>query len=464
MLYGYREVVDNRTATLVVAADTKPEYHDFVAVAVAQVTAGLKRADDSASNFNEMYTSLFLQHMTEELYKGYKLPVYVFYHNDTEQREAFIAEFNIIETKSAAGRDRQGDMIFHEKQQERNREKDALRSAEEKGLEITNNATKTIEELYGLEEGNDKWDRRSEAEKQSDAEMRDKIKELQKEGKMSGDSFTGGKHDKKNRDEAPQGNVHVTDIVGTSQSDGSFDISNIRAIKVGGGIDETLKKQREAEHEAKVDEAKKGKKVFSPEDFAAVLQGDGSADHLNVKGDQEVRRGSKPVERPSLSDAAESARKEYAEEQAAAAKERAKLAKAENDRVARGERDRGIFRGSDLGGEEDIAVGELPAKLQDKLKELGVTDEQLAVKDYPYNSELAGKVLLPSNGSQLGVVDGINLKKVGTVSMGDSYTVVVEKEDVAYEGWAIYQWKLPSKSDDAEDAAPRVGTSLIRVR
>jgi hypothetical protein len=465
MLYGYRETVDNRVATLVVAGDTKNEYRNFIEVASGQVANGYRHGDDSPSNFEEMYTSLFLQHMTEELYKGYKMPVYVFYHTSNEQRELFITEFEIREVKSAAGRDRQTDMQFAEQQALRNAEKEALRKAEESGEEVENGATKTIEELYGLDK-EDKWDRRSESEKQEDAEMRQKIKELQKEGKMSGDSFTGGKHDKKAKAEENPGNVHVTDIVGNTQSDGSFDISNIRAIKVGGGIDETLKEQRQKEHEAKAEAAKKGKKSFTPEDFAAVLKGDGSADHLNVKGDMDQRRGSKPIERPSLSEGAEAARKEHQEQERIKAAERAAQAKRENDLTARGDRAKGIFRGADLGGESDIPLADLPQELQGKLREALGEETTVSVKDYPYNSELAGKILLPCSGMDLAVVDGVNLKKVGTISMGDAYAVVVELEDKEQEGWAIYQWPIKGKpvAEGEEPAPTRLGTSVVRVR
>lgn len=464
MLYGYRETVDNRVATLVVAGDTKNEFRNFLEVASGQVAMGFKHGDDTPSNFEEMYTSLFLQHMTEELYKGYKMPVHVFYHTSDEQRELFITEFQIREVKSAQGRDRQTDMAFAEQQAIRNAEKDALRTAEEKGEEISNNATKTIEELYGLDK-EDKWDRRSEAEKQEDAEMRQKIKELQKEGKMSGDSFTGGKHDKKAKPE-DTGNVHVTDIVGETQSDGSFDINNIRAIKVGGGVDTALKEQKVKAHEDKVEAAKKGKKVFSPEDFAAVLKGDGSADHLDVKGDKEQRRGSKPIERPSLSEGAEAARKEHQEQERAKAAERAAQAKRENDLTARGERAQGTFRGADLGGETDIPVTDLPQALQDKLKNALGEDTTVSVKDYPYNSELAGKILLPCSGMDLAIVDGENLKKVGTISMGDAYAVVVELDNKEQDGWAVYQWPMKGKpaAEGEEPAAPRMGTSVVRVR
>jgi hypothetical protein len=255
--------------------------------------------------------------------------------------------------------------------------------------------------------------------------------------------------------------------VGDNNADGGFDISNVRAVKLGGAVDTELKEQREAEHEAKADAAKKGKRVFSPEDFAAVLKGDGSADHLNVKGDQEVRRGAVKV-RPSLSDEAEEARREYAEEQKGKLEERARQLKREQDNEAKAERDKGIFRGADLGGDDDIEVITLPEDLQAALKEAGVTDTTLPIKDYPYNSELGGRYIFPSDGmltpNAQQVVNGVNIETIGTISMGEPFVLVVEKKVKEEPAWVIYQKMVPVKGTATEEPTTRVQTSLVRVR
>src|SRR5690606_14150327 len=122
---------------------------------------------------------------------------------------------------------------------------------------------------HGIDEV-DQWDRRSEEEIEADREMKRKMKELQKQGKGSDDSFEGGKYGK-NKDETDNGTVHVTDINSSQNEDGSISIDNIRAVKTGGEIDEDLREANKRSFEEKVQAALKGKPKFTPEDFANVL-------------------------------------------------------------------------------------------------------------------------------------------------------------------------------------------------
>lgn len=480
-LYGYREMLDNRVATLVVAADTVGEYVEWCDVVRGQETG----------NYNELYTSAFMDQMVNPIYKGYKHPVLAIYHTDEVQRDAFWTEWNIVEVKSLAGRDRHLDMLHVQAEETR------------LATETPEQAAMTIEERHGLDKY-DPWDRRSDEEKEADAEMKKKIEEMRKKGELSGDSFGGADAQRASRDrpsskdepgcynreaalealksflpegegdfldglsneelaeelkeagvpdvkgvfnegEVPQvtenGNLQVTEIKGSKNSDGVFDISDIVAHKSGGEIDEVAKAANEAAHNEQVAEAKKGRKVFSPEDFAAVLRGDGSADAvLHEKGDNRMTR--KPAqERPSLSEHAEEERRIFQEEQAREMKRRRTQSEKEADIKAKGERDRGIFRGADLfSDDEPTPFDELPEALRKILEEASLKRDGILVKNYPFNSELGGRAMLPFDGAATGIkVIGVeNLEVEGTMTMGDSGTMVVKRTDSSREGWGIY--------------------------
>lgn len=508
-LYGYKEMLDNRVATLVVAADTVEQYVEWCDVVKGQENG----------NFNEIYTSNFLDGLQNPIYKGYKHPVVAFYHNDETQRDAFWVEWDIQEVKSATGLDRHLDML-HKKKVE---VEQTTMTEEEKN--------RTIEQRFGLDQ-NDPWDRRSEEEKEEDRKMKERMKELVKKGEISGDSFGGAEAQRSSRsgpkrnfgrtetieglkdlaqasgtpedqipdydnmtneelfeelaktgvvpdanvggvfdDDAippevtPNGDVHVTDIKATHNADGTFEIDSIRAVKVGGEIDTEAKEAAEAAHAEQVAEKKGGKRVFSPEDFAAVLRGDGSADAVtHVTGDDRKRR--EATERPSLSDHAENARKEYQEEQAREMKRRGEQARKEADLKAKGERDRGIFRGSDLMGDDEITFDELPEKLRAELDNETLKRESYPVKDYPYNSELGGRALLPFDGvmtpNRIQVLGGVNIEVEGTVSMGEPAVMVVSKNVKDEEAWAVYGRARRVETDGSVEN--KIDVWLVRIR
>lgn len=518
-LYGYTETLDNRVATLVVAADTVDGFVSWVAEVQAQ--------DEAARNFNEIYTSTFLDHMTRDAFKGYKHAVYAFYHDDEAQRDAFIAEHSIEVIQSNPARDRHLDML-HKKKVE---VEEATMTEEQKNL--------TIEEMHGLDKF-DPWDRRSDEEKEADRQMKEEMKKMRKNGELSGDSFGGADALRAGRAEervaeavknkisrtdaieqlddmgvlddadlerlekgtlddikqaladegieeidvledadyqkiiddagaiaAPRGDVHVTDIKGSTNADGSFDIEDIMAVKVGGEIDEEVK----AANEAKA--AAKPKKVFSPDDFAAVLRGDGSADHINIAGDDRKRRG-EGISRPSLSDHAEAERKIFQEEEARKAAERKAAQKVADDRKALEEREKGIFRGADLEGDDSTPWDDVPETLREQLEKVGLKQDAYRTKDYPYNSELAGKVLLPSSPvsttNRVQVLGGHNIEERGSISMGDQAVTVIEKKNVDEEAWAVYgrtrPVTVPAGEDQQDPPSVEIQTDvwLVRIR
>jgi hypothetical protein len=260
------------------------------------------------------------------------------------------------------------------------------------------------------------------------------------------------------------GQIQVTKIDGDDLvgADGKIDLSKITGIqaqKWGGQVDEVLKEEREAAHQAEVDKLKDGRRSFDPADFAAVLRGDGSADAVvNVTGDDRMRREAKT--RPSLSEAAEEARRVHQEELAAASERAARASKAEEEIRSKKERDAGIFRGAAIDADGQMPFEELPEVLRGELEEMGLKQDSYGVKNYPYNSEVAGRILLPydvtkSRGGYR-VMGGDNIDIEGTVQLGDGAVAVISKKDKDQEALVIY-----GRRREGED---KVEIGLIRVR
>ena len=368
-VYGLKESVDNRTATLVVAADTVEEYGKWY--------TDLQALEGDDRLFEEEVLSQVMAHLLDPVYKGFKKPVHVVFHKDEAQRDAFFEQQKLIEQKSNPARDRQADMLH--------KHKEAVREE----TESDEDRNRTIEERTGLDKS-DPFDRRSEEEVQADQAMKDEMKKQRAAGTVSSDSFAdpdairaqrktdrlkdalGGKmsetmareqlkelidptdakygeldgmsadelidvlaeHDIEgvevlpdadyneirkgimgDETEAVGGDLHITDVGVTHNADGSIDVETVRAIKHGGEVDTELKEAREADYERRADEAKGGKKSFSPEDFEKVLRGDGRGDAvINQDGDKANPAGP-GHSRPSLSDHAEAARAAHRAEQ-----------------------------------------------------------------------------------------------------------------------------------------------------
>lgn len=516
MLYGTKEMLDGRVATLAVAADTVEEFVAFTEAVVGQ--------EDNA-NWEETYASTFLDHMQKQNFKGFKHSVLAIYHTDEDQRNAFWVEWNLVEVQTQPARDRHLDMLHNKKEE--------IRQASE----TEEDRTKTLEERLGLDQ-HDPWDRRTEEEVEADKKMKEQMKEMRKKGDLSGDSFGGADEQRASRpqsqnvpgaygrtqaidalkafdpegdfesqsneelkqslevagvpdiqgvyndDEVPQrtvdakGDIFVEDIKGSRNEDGTFDIDSILAHKAGGEVDEIEKASRIAAHEERVAEKKAGRKAFSPEDFAAVLRGDGSADSVtHEEGDNRMtRQASTGKARPKLSDHAEAAIAEHKESERKEMKRRRTQAEKEADVKARGERDRGIFKGADLHPDDIDAVvwDELPEKVRETLEEAGLKRDSIEVKNYPFNAELGGRAMLPFDGLStehgMRYVGGVNLTTEGTMTMGAPGVVIVSRTDSAEDGYGIYARRKPirakAEADDAEptEAEQNIDVWLVRVR
>jgi hypothetical protein len=447
MLYGYRESIRNQISTVVSAADTRVEYEEFT---------GKVTMPESQTNYSDWFLTSFLDHLQDDIFRQFRSsgsePVLVFHHIDEASREAFIVEWDIKLVHSEVARDRQKDMIWRERQ-----EKDHAVYLEEEAKALADGEYtpqgRSIEEKFGLDK-DDPWDCRTEKEKESDKQIKEKMKKMRQKGELSGDSFGGASAQREGRAEErgdlpkkEKGQVHVQTINTTRNADGTVDIDNIVAIKHGGEVDTEAKAAKQAQVDEQLKALKEDRIVFGPEDFAAALRGDGSSDRLGIKGDAEGRKIGGKIQQPVFSPKAEAARKAYADEQAIINQQRVKEMRTEHDEESKAERDKGIFAGSDLIGEEQILVIELPEKMQESLTKLGNKEERLPLKNYPYNSEIDGRYLFPvdsmtkKEGVHIVAVDNLHLEKGrgGIVSAIVPAVMVVTKEDKEQPSWVIYR-------------------------
>ena len=384
-VYGLKEYVDNKVATIVPAATTVDELETWY--------ESVKLLDSETRLFSEIYETNFMDHMTRPEFRDFKRVTYVFFHTDEAQRDEFFEQQNLQDQKSEPARDRQKDMMH------------AAKEAHREATETEEERNRTIEERLGLDK-NDPWDRRSEEEREADKAMKEQMKQLRREGTVSDDSFAGADDIREQRkadrlkdalagkmsqtmareqlkeiidpsdktydeldemtseqlvgvmaknditevevisDEAykqiredimgPEdaaapagdGQVHITDVSSSRNEDGSFNIEGVRAVKRGGEVDHEAKARAQAAHEAAADALRGDKGYIDPEDFAKALRGDGSGDAvINVEGDDRKRR--EGVSRPTLSDHAEAARRIIEEAEAAQRQEETKASEAE---------------------------------------------------------------------------------------------------------------------------------------
>lgn len=146
--------------------------------------------------------------MIDDDFKGMKLPPLVIDFGNQDDLNKFIEENNITILKPNALVSHQQTMIDDEKE-------DPYAFAER----TDDTSGRTIAEIHGLDT-NDEWDKRTEEEKEADLAQKEIFEKAKKEGKLSGDSFSGGKS-----------TARVTDVRTTSHSDGSVSIDNVLAVK-----------------------------------------------------------------------------------------------------------------------------------------------------------------------------------------------------------------------------------------
>lgn len=189
MLYGYKR--KESISTVVGAALNKEElntWYDGV----------------GSEHFTDAYQTDMMQHMTDDEFQPFQSLIYVFEHESADQQDAFIQKHQLLIGTHARAVDRCIDMINYDAPDE---------------YDILDE--RTIEQKYGLDI-EDKYDRRTDAQKEEDLQMREHIKELKAQDKLSSDSFSAPKKD----------NVYVTDIRSSVDADGNVQLDNVLAVKV----------------------------------------------------------------------------------------------------------------------------------------------------------------------------------------------------------------------------------------
>lgn len=161
MINGHKDVRDGKLVTVVSSCEYLTDYIKFAENVALQ--------DEKNRKYNEHYISTPMDHLIDVYFTGFKKPIHFFYHDDEAQRDAFIAEWGIIEKESLVrARDAHSDMLSAEeyiKQQEteQHRQEMIAKTGDE------NYGRVTIGEMFGLDQ-HDPWDRRSDAEKEADAQ------------------------------------------------------------------------------------------------------------------------------------------------------------------------------------------------------------------------------------------------------------------------------------------------------
>ena len=198
---------------IVGAADTMAEFEHFYNDIVHQ----------------EIYNFVFTQPnvmemLSEEHYRGLKLPPYVLTFENEADMKTFAKQFSVCPLNFIA--DKQNNMTKHTKAV---KEKD----------------TRTISEIYGLDKF-DPWDKRSDEQKKKDEDYKEKAKKSKEEGNLTGESFSG-----------PEKELQVRRVTLGEDKDGEVFVDNVLAVK--GLFD-------------KDEEAKKETKTFFIKDFSEFTE------------------------------------------------------------------------------------------------------------------------------------------------------------------------------------------------
>jgi hypothetical protein len=199
MRYAY---VQNDVA-IIGAADSLVEFDAFQA---------------ELSNANVAYKEpSFKDMLTDPLYSSLTRPPLLVIHATAEDRAEFFSKYDISEVKKNALINKHGDMLAEVQ--------------ENPYAADSSTGGKSIFDLHNLGT-NDRWDKRTEAEKEADAEMKKRYDEAAKKGELSGgDSFKGATAGNSNPAAPKKGGAQITDIRTTVNADGSVTIDNILGVK-----------------------------------------------------------------------------------------------------------------------------------------------------------------------------------------------------------------------------------------
>lgn len=190
MLFAHKETVEGVVVTLVVAASTTNEYNNFNQTQVSNFTAG------SHNFFNTVTESDFMDHLTDDLYRGYEETVFVYSHSNEDEQNSFFDLHKIEEVGHNQGRDKQRNMKDNDEKEldkiRHDKYLEAKKIAEETGQEIPEELReKTISEQYGLDK-KDQWDKSGflDNEEQT-AQLKQLMNDKIGKGELTSNSFDG---------------------------------------------------------------------------------------------------------------------------------------------------------------------------------------------------------------------------------------------------------------------------------
>lgn len=162
--------------------------------------------------------------LSDDRYRGLRVPPLVFEFADNAARDSFAARHGLVLVKQNALIDKHADMLAAQEQDPYSGDFDDKRK---------------IGEIHGLDQS-DPWDRRSDAQKAQDEQMKKLYEEAKKAGTLSGDGSFAAPKDPR---------VQITDIHSTEHADGTVTIDNVLAVK--GLHEDTAKEIEEAEAAAR---------------------------------------------------------------------------------------------------------------------------------------------------------------------------------------------------------------------
>lgn len=435
MIYAYRLIIDGKPTTLIVAGTTLQEFEQFFVDFLSKDHENLEshRISDMMDHFSEPFDK-------------FKKPVMVVTHDSEDQQTAFMTELDLEEVQSMKAIDMQAIMIHNAEYEKQVAEEDKDKLQASMLGEVY--VSKSIEELYGLDK-EDPWDKRSEEEKSADTKAY--FRQQQEDDKITdersfgdADAQRAARHKARldaDPDYKPQERI---DILGAEYDEDDVNLSALFVKKTGGEVDESKKELNEktTEIESEKKEKEPEKKVFSPDDFAAALAGNGSSTMANIENKHDA------VEKPEFSEEAQKARDELAAEKARIKKEHEDQERDKKYEQQLEEHKKGKFTSYVADVSEIVPVDTLPRNIQSKIDSFDKEDESLpktediVVFDYAPNAILGGFYLLPVDSTfgigGCSILASSNIEIDEVIDIGGPTVNLAKKDDSIEMSYVLY--------------------------
>lgn len=170
MIRGFKTSFKDSVALVVMAADDVDTLNSWFESLTDNVLSGVN-----------IFTPTFIDFLQVDVIKGLKSPCKVFTFEDEAARDSWTKSLAIEIVNQADAVDYQIDMFTNQEIKDNPNFQDRQWQHE--------HGSKTIAEIHGLTDDNDRWDRRTEGEKEQERLLREKMHQAQQAGKVTGDSF-----------------------------------------------------------------------------------------------------------------------------------------------------------------------------------------------------------------------------------------------------------------------------------